>query len=437
MEKSEKRKPLILKGVRQCGKTYGVTAFARKEFPRFHYVNFEQSPQLISVFTPDLDPKRIVKELQFYLDTQIDIDHDLLIFDEVQASPIALTSLKYFCEQLPSLALCAAGSLLGLELSNHSFPVGKVEFLPVYPLSFNEFLEALNDQKSLDFIQQASATTHIPDIVHQHLWRRLLCYFVTGGLPEVVMTFCEYQEDVFIAFQKVREKQSQVIATYYADIAKHCGKKNAMHVDRVWRSVPQQLMNVQDASAKRFQFSHVVPGIDRYQGLIGAIDWLMMAGLVIKTHINANAELPLLAFCKESLFKLYLSDVGLLGAMVGLPPATIWQYQYGTYKGYFAENFVAQEFLCATSEDLFCWQQYRSEIEFLRVIDADIIPIEVKSGRITRAKSLQKFIDLYSPPFHVILSGLPLQIDQHAGRYQLLLYMASQLRSPSILFSKN
>ncbi|OGT52111.1 MAG: hypothetical protein A3F17_08420 [Gammaproteobacteria bacterium RIFCSPHIGHO2_12_FULL_41_15] len=196
-------------------------------------------------------------------------------------------------------------------------------------------------------------------------------------------------------------------------------------------------MNVQDASAKRFQFSHVVPGIDRYQGLIGAIDWLMMAGLVIKTHINANAELPLLAFCKESLFKLYLSDVGLLGAMVGLPPATIWQYQYGTYKGYFAENFVAQEFLCATSADLFCWQQYRSEIEFLRVIDADIIPIEVKSGRITRAKSLQKFIDLYSPPFHVILSGLPLQIDQHAGRYQLLLYMASQLRSPSILFSKN
>ena len=180
-----------------------------------------------------------------------------------------------------------------------------------------------------------------------------------------------------------------------------------------------------NSTSQRFQFSGVVPGIDRYQRLAGAIDWLMATELVIKVSITATAELPLLAFCKESLFKLYFCDVGLLGAISELPPKSILNYDYGTYKGYFAENFVAQEFLTTGRQKLYCWQANRSEIEFLTTVDSDIIPVEVKSGWIQRAKSLEKFVHRYAPPFYVIMGASKLSIDKASGLHQYPLYLAS------------
>lgn len=186
------RKPLILKCPRQVGKTYILQAFGRECFPCFYYVNFEKDENLSKLFEKNLDPKRIIQELNFYTDTSIDTGNDLLIFDEIQHCPRALTSLKYFQEELQGLALCAAGSLLGIHLGNESFPIGKVEFLGMHPMSFEEFLTGVGDNKSFDFFSNYKVGDSIPEIVHFHLWDQLKIYFVVGGLPEVVQAYSEF-----------------------------------------------------------------------------------------------------------------------------------------------------------------------------------------------------------------------------------------------------
>ncbi|GJM06875.1 MAG: ATPase [marine bacterium B5-7] len=423
-----RRKPLILEGVRQCGKTHSLESFGQSAFANAHIFNFEsQQDDLHDIFNADFNPRRIIDELSFYQHKPINIHEDVLIFDELQACPRAITSLKYFCEKMPEMAVCAAGSLLGLKLNDASFPVGKVDMLSLHPLSFIEFLWALGDNQSAELIQACTLDSTIAPVVHAHIWERLKWYFITGGLPEAIQVFCEHRDNLYVAFEKVREKQHQLIKAYYADIAKHAGKENAMHIERVWSSVPKQLANIQNSTSQRFQFTGIIPGIDRYQRLVGSIDWLTAANLVHKTSITSHVEHPISAFCKENLFKLYVCDVGLLGAMTDLPPQAILNYDYGTYKGYFAENFVAQELKTAGLRQLICWQQSRSEIEFLFAQGADIIPLEVKAGHIQKAKSLKKYVDLYHPPHHVILSAQTLNIDRGSGLHQYPLYLASQL----------
>ncbi|MBI5447266.1 MAG: ATP-binding protein [Gammaproteobacteria bacterium] len=415
------RKPLIIKGVRQTGKTFILKKFGESHFPTYHYVNFENNHKFANLFKENFDPKRIVNDLSFILDKPIDIKNDLLLFDEIQACPAALTSLKYFSEQLPELALCCAGSLLGLHLGESSFPVGKVDFFHMKPMCFVEFLEATGDHKSLDILNQCVQTTSIPNIVHEHLWQQLKIYFVTGGLPEVVQTYVDNQKDLYTAFTLVRQKQNEIIYGYYSDIAKHSGKVNAMHIDRVWRAIPTQLAQSQNGTAKRFQFKEIIPGADRYNRLANVIDWLLAAELIIKIPIIEHAELPLTAYTKESHFKLYLFDVGILGALSDLPPKSILDYEYGTYKGYFAENFVASEFMANDILNLKSWQQNRAEIEFLYLLEDQIIPIEVKSGWITRSQSLKNYTEKYHPTFRVTFSAKPLYIDlkNHGCHYPL------------------
>jgi predicted AAA+ superfamily ATPase len=235
------RKPLIIKGVRQTGKTYILKQFGENEFKNVHYINFEQNQKAANLFKVDIDPKRILQDLNFLLDTSIDQAHDLIIFDEIQACPNALTSLKYFAEQMPEVALCCAGSLLGLHLGETSFPVGKVDFLDMHPMCFAEFLEANDDQKSLEVLTQCQKTQTLSDIAHEHLWQQFKIYLVTGGLPEVVQTYVDNKTDLYAALTLVRQKQNEIIFGYYADMAKHSGKVNAMPIDRVWRAIPSQL----------------------------------------------------------------------------------------------------------------------------------------------------------------------------------------------------
>lgn len=421
------RKPLLLKGVRQCGKTYILKEFAG-HFLQGHYINFEKNSDIHVIFKQNLDPIRIMKELSFYLEKTINIEQDLVIFDEIQACPRALTSLKYFCEDMPQLAVCAAGSLLGLHLSDTSFPVGKVDMLDMYPMSFIEFLIAVDDEKSEQFLSQlTSEHPIIPEIIHQHLWEQLKNYFVIGGMPEVIRVFRDKSVHSFETFESIRKIQEHILLAYYADIAKHAGKVNAMHIDRILRSVPAQLARSQDKTAKRFQFKDIIPGIDRYQRLADAIDWLEAAGLIIKVPIVNSAELPLSAYTQESFFKLYLFDVGFLGAMSELPPRVILDYQYGTYKGYFAENFVAQSFISSGERSLYSWQDSRSEVEFLRLHDGQVLPIEVKSGTVTKSQSLYKLVEKYHLSKRVILSGRNLMMDTEHHIHHCPLYLAEQL----------
>ena len=418
------RKPLIIKGPRQVGKTYILKQFGRQAFPAFHYINFEEDETLSRVFESDLNPGRIIQELSFYVDAPVHPDRDLIIFDEIQACPRALTSLKYFREKMPGTAVCAAGSLLGVQLSREAFPVGKVSFLDMYPLGFEEFLRAMGDGRYVQLLAGLSLGDQIPEMAHTHLWERLKLYFITGGLPEVVKTCASLKDDLYSACKAAREQQSELIKGYLADIAKHSGKQNAMHMERIWKNIPAQLAREQNGSAAKFRFKGVVPGVKNYSRLAGALDWLDAAGLLLKIHIVNKGELPFAAYAAENRFKLCCFDVGILGALSRLAPKTILDYQYGTYKGYFAENFIAQEFRYAGAGELFSWKEKRAEVEFLRESDGRILPIEVKSGWVTQAKSLKVFSEKYPPPFRTVMSAKNLHIDPECHRYPL--YLASR-----------
>ncbi len=422
-----KRKPLILRGVRQTGKSYLLEQFGRECFRQCHTINFEKAAWAQSLFSDNLDPKYIINELRFALKADIDVAHDLVIFDEIQACPKALTSLKYFCEDMPQLALCCAGSLLGLHLNESSYPVGKVDMMHLHPMTFSEFLAGIGDHHTSDYFNNITLNTKISEPMHNRLWERLKHYFITGGLPEVVTIFAESQEDLYSATKNVRHKQEELINAYYADIAKHAGKVNAMHIDRTWHTIPNQLAINQDNTAARFRFKGIIPNIDRYSQLVNVLDWLNSAELVTKIPIVETVQIPLNAYTKENIFKLFMFDVGILGSMSELAPKTLMDYNFGTYKGYFAENFVAQQLIAGDTSKLHSWQTHRNEIEFLINIDDDIIPVEVKSGIITRAKSLAKYIDNYHPKKSVILSGNTLCENQDSTIYHLPLYLAEKV----------
>jgi uncharacterized protein len=398
------RKPLLLQGARQVGKTTLLHQFGKQSFRAYHMLNFEKEPALAKLFEESLDPNHLITEIEFYLKTTINRDTDLLVFDEIQACSRALTSLKYFAEDCPKLALAAAGSLLGIYLGPVSFPVGKVDIITLYPMSIEEFLLALDETQILDYLQEYTLTNPFSEVAHKRLFENLLFYFIVGGLPEVVKTFRDSRESLFTAFENVREKQNTLITTYLGDIAKHSGKVNAMHIARVWQAIPSQLSANHDVSAPKFTFKGVVPGIDRYSRLANAIDWLEAARLILKVPVVNAGHLPFAAHASENAFKLFLFDVGLLGAMAKIPPEVILKYDYGSYKGYFAENYVAQA-LSTAGLDLYSWQEKKAEVEFVMQQDGKAIPIEVKSGFITKSQSAKLFAAKYNSPHQIILSA--------------------------------
>lgn len=424
----QNRKPLLVKGVRQVGKTFLLQHFGKTCFKSCHSINFENDTHLHHIFERNLDPARIITELSFELEQDIDLQNDLLIFDEIQACPPALTSLKYFNEETPELAIAAAGSLLGVHMSQGSFPVGKVDHLQLQPLNFIELLHALEQEQLLDLLDQHNYQHALPETAHQKLLALWRLYMVTGGMPEVIQQYILQQDHPVQAMHEVRIKQHELISAYNSDIAKHAGKVNAMHIARVWEYAAIQLASNQHQGAERFRFKDVVPGIDRYQRLAGAIDWLDTADLIIKIPVAHSVQLPLKAYSKESLFKIFYHDVGLLGARCDLPTNLILDNNYGGFKGYMAENFVAQALLSDDAHNmmqLFSWQEQKAEVEFLQTSELGIIPIEVKAGNNTKAKSLEKLCQKYQPTLAVILSANNIAQDKSRQLYQYPLYLAS------------
>lgn len=402
---SANRKPLILRGARQVGKTYILKEFGGAAFPHSHYVNFEKDERLGRIFEQDLKPDRILHELQFYLDRPIDRRLDLVILDEIQRSPRALTSLKYFSEEMPELALCAAGSLLGVALQPDSFPVGKVEFLDMYPLSFDEFLDGVGKDRLAELIRNHDLTKPFPETAHEQLWGLWKHYLVVGGLPDAVNHYREGKANLYEAVQAVRKVQRDLLEAYLADMAKHSGKSNALHIEKLWRNVPAQLARAQDGSARKFKLREGIPGIRGYERLSGPLDWLECANLLIRVPIIDAVGIPLSGYVTENRFKLYFFDVGLLGAASGIAPATFLNYEFGSYQGYVAENFVAQELRSAGDKTLYCWQGRTAEVEFLLDRDGDVVPVEVKSGWVTQSKSLKVYTERYHPSRAYILSA--------------------------------
>jgi len=415
------RKPLILKGARQVGKTYLLNEFGKNEFREIYYLNFQKNKEFGNIFEGDLSPLRILELIEVVLDCSIDVNRDIIFFDEIQDCPRALTSLKYFCEDMSELALVCAGSLLGVVHSDSAFPVGKVSFLNLYPMSFKEFLIAIGDTKSLKYITDITEKDKIPLIIHNHLMELLKEYLIVGGMPEVVSVYVQNRENKNSGFEKVRAKQNELITAYMGDFSKYSGKVNSSEIVALFEAIPAQLAK----ENKKFISSKVVSG-GRFSKLRSSVDWLIGAGLVIKVKISNSGELPFSAFTMENRFKLYLFDVGILGALGGLSPKSIYIQNslFATFKGAFCENFVAQEFLYANSAPLFAWAGNTSEVEFIKEIDGEVYPVEVKAGLSGKLKSLNVFSQKYNSPYRTRISGRNLEINNSVGMHSYPLYLA-------------
>jgi predicted AAA+ superfamily ATPase len=420
------RLPLLLLGARQTGKTYLLEAFGRDEFPVCHRFDFAAEPGIAALFEGALRPDRIVRDLSILRDADIDPRRDLLILDEIQECPRALTALKYFAEQLPGAFVAASGSLLGAGLGEELFPVGKVERLELRPMTFTEFLRGTGDDRLAGVIEEARLEESISRPVHDELWRRLKTFFIVGGLPGIVNVFRRDTANPRLAFEQVRRAQASLLADYADDISKHSGKIKAVKIGAVWKSIPVSLAR-EVRGNRKFVFKDVLPTASRYATLEGPIEWLLKAGLAHKVPICREVSVPLAGSADQRRFKLYLFDVGLLGAMVGLAPASIHGYDYDGYKGYFAENFVLEELVAAREGPLHSWSRNTSEVEFLVERDGRVFPVEVKAGINTKAKSLRVYFERYAPPRSVLFSGRPMGLEASRTRLRLPLYLASQL----------
>ena len=396
------RKPLLLDGARQVGKTVLLEQmFGSREFRKVHTLDFRKEPDLAELFDEGLDPRRVIANVELRLNAAVVLEHDLIFFDEIGECQPAVDSLKYFAEVLPNAFLCASGSNIGLL---DSFPVGRVDQVKLSPLCFEEFVIAAGEPRLLEALRDR----HRSQIAHRKLWSLLLDYYFVGGMPEAVRGWFDGHGSAHARAKQVEHTHRLLVAGFERDFGKYAGRLHAQHIGAVFANVPRQLGTSRDASVRRFRFSGVVDRKRRYQDLRSPIDWLEAAGLVLKCYpIDGKPRVPLLAQTRQNMFKLYLFDVGLLGHMLGLTYAD-QRAQDVDYKGFIAENFVQAELSARGLYPTFGWEQGQSELEFiLRDSAGEIVPVEVKSGSRTRARSLRSYLQRYEPRRALKLYGGP------------------------------
>jgi len=426
------RKPLVLKGARQVGKTWALQAFGRNQYEALgyhcHYIDLRERKDLHSIFAETSDPKQIVELLQFRLRVPIDVDRDLIILDEIQEAPHAISTLKYFAQDLPALDLIVAGSHLGLMKNAESFPVGKVTFLHMFPMTFAEFVTAI-DSDAARFLSEYTCDKRLPTVVHEQLLELLNVYFFTGGLPEVVAVLSSYWPNAMgRAIPLVRRVQEDLITGYRADFSKYSGVVNANHINYVFEALPEQLSRAQDESVKRFRFRQVIPNRKGFDSIAGPLSWLVESRLCIRNRIAKRAEHPLRSYCDANRFKAFFFDIGLLNCLLKLPGEVILGEGIGPYKGFILENFVAQELFAVTNEDSLSWQQGTAELEFLVAQGGLIVPVEVKSAARNRmAKSLDAYIARYRPERAYKLTRENFKFDAGRGITTLPVYCSYKL----------
>jgi predicted AAA+ superfamily ATPase len=402
------KKPLILRGVRQCGKTYLLRAFGRLHYGDVAYFNFEDNPKLGETFARDLRPERIVKELSILRDKTILPGKTLIIFDEIQLCGKALTALKYFYENAPAYHILCAGSFWGVALAEKtSFPVGKVSFLTLRPLSFYEFLLADRKDLLLAYLRENDAS---PGPFADELREKLLDYYIVGGMPEAVKTWM----DSGFNLEKTEEVQQRILDSYEVDFVKHAPRKDFPKLSAIWRSIPNQLAK----ENSKFIFSQVKDSW-RAKDLEDALEWLIRAGLAYKVEKIEKPFIPLSAYADHAHFKLYMCDVGLLRCMAGLPPSALYgaNKAYTEFKGALTENYVLCELMNLYRETPFYWRSgNRAEVDFIVQNDADIIPLEVKAERAAHARSLSEYCKKYTPRLSFVTS-----MEQKPGAIPLYL----------------
>uniref|UniRef100_UPI003564C362 ATP-binding protein n=1 Tax=Mariniphaga sediminis TaxID=1628158 RepID=UPI003564C362 len=384
------RKPLIVRGARQVGKTWLLKEFGHTSYAKLVYVNFEETPALQNIFGTDFDIERIITILQIQAQTTITADDTLIVFDEIQSAERGVTSLKYFCENAPQYHVIAAGSLLGMGLhSQVSFPVGKVDFLDLRPLSFYEFLLSLNESALVDALK--AKNWGVISVFTEKLKEYLRYYFYVGGMPEVVSAFAETRD-----WQLVRRIQNRILNSYEGDFSKHAPNETVPRIRMVWQSIPSQLAK----ENKKFVYGVLREGA-RAKDFELAIQWLVDCGLLLKSHRLSKTGIPLAAYQEISVFKLFLHDVGLLGAMAGLNVRTIIEGDeiFTEFKGALTEQYVMQQLRLNSERYIGYWTNDKStsEVDFVIQEEGKVIPVEVKSGENLRSKSFRLFCEKYKP----------------------------------------
>jgi uncharacterized protein len=385
---SQRRKPLLLQGARQVGKTWLINEFGKNEYKHYIYLNFEQTPNLKTLFTNDLSPQKIIENIGLFLGKKVNHEHTLICFDEIQNCQEALTSLKYFQEQTPEFHLIAAGSLLGVSLGKtSSFPVGKVNFLTLYPLSFAEYLEAIDEQL---LVGKATVLETLPELLHEKMLELLKMYFFLGGMPEVVVDYIQNRD-----IKAARKIQNDILKAYQRDFSKYSDPSQALKVSEIWQSIPFQLAK----ENKKFLYNDV-KNTARASTYQQSIEWLKNAGLIHVVYQIRAAKLPISGYADYTKFKVYILDTGLLGAMLNLSSDIILKPNelFLEYNGAFVENYTCLELLKTIEQDLFYWSSEReAEVDFVFQWNNDIYPLEVKSGMNRNTKSLRVYAEKYQP----------------------------------------
>jgi len=397
-ERKEK-KPVLIYGARQVGKTYIVEDFAKRYYKNSIYINFEKTPVFISFFDSDISPAKLITIFEAHFKTKITAGETLIIFDEIQACERALTSLKYFAEDAPDQHVIGAGSLLGVAINRgrYSFPVGKVEMLTLYPLDFEEYLEALGRTHFVQMIKEHyRSVAPVSGIIHNELLNDYRTYLAVGGMPMAVKTFRDEK-----SYGSVYAVQSSILNAYIADMAKYSANNESVKIRGAYESIPAQLAK----ENKKFQYKLIRKGASAT--LFGSsIHWLEIAGIVLKCSKIERGEIPLIAFKDISSFKLYMSDAGLYSAKALIPSENILSGNLpDVIKGAVSENFIAQT-LTANGFDLFYWESnFQAEVDFVIQKETSVIPIEVKYDTHTRSKSLNSFVQKYDPPYSIRISS--------------------------------
>lgn len=382
------RKPLILNGARQVGKTYIIHAFGEENFEHVVYLNLEQNNTICRIFDGDLDPVVLISTIELFMKEKIDCNKTLIVFDEIQACPRAITALKYFSESDDNYYVIGAGSLLGVSLNqNVSFPVGKVEMLKMYPMDFQEFLIAVGEERLVTLIDENRHS--MIHLFKDRLTDLLRKYYLIGGMPEVVKHFRDHQD-----FNEVRRIQLDLLDTYERDFSKHAPGLIVSRIRMLWQSIPTQLSK----ENKKFIYGQVKSG-SRVKDYELALTWLLDSGLVYKINRVKKPSIPLRAYEDLSAFKLFVLDVGLLAAKVGLDEEVLLKRNklLSEFKGALTEQFVMQQLIGMNLSQIFYWKADKgtAEVDFLVQSGTVVYPIEVKAEENLKAKSLKVFSEKY------------------------------------------
>ena len=395
-KESKYRKPLILKGARQIGKTYILKQFGEENYEGVAYFNFDHDEDLYNLFENTKDPKRILEQLAFIYGKAIIPEKTLIIFDEIQECPNALNSLKYFQEEANEYHIVCAGSLLGIRLSHTSFPVGKVDFLNMYPMTFSEFLIADNCENLVEYMKSIKKIENIPDIFFKQLEEKLKAYFIIGGMPEAVQIWVNEKN-----MELVNNVQENILKAYESDFSKHTQNSEANKISLIWNSIPSQLAK----ENKKFLYQTIKEGA-RAREYESALNWLNDANLIYKIYNVTKTDFPLKAYNDLCFFKIYMNDVGLLRKMANLDSRIVIEGDklFEEFKGAFTENYVLNMLNVIFNNVPNYFTYDRHEIDFVIQYKNKIIPIEVKASKSTNNISLTRYNEKYNNDLSIRLS---------------------------------